>query len=67
MVTGKMLINKSHKSFTKSLLFDKDSVWIWKDNPEFDETLGNFKNMRKIIKILHGFVNIYFVINVSQP
>ena len=36
-----------------------------KDNPEFDETMGNFKNMCKIIKILHGFLNIYFVINVS--
>ena len=26
----------------KSLLFDKDNVWVKKDNPEFDVTMGTY-------------------------
>ena len=26
----------------KSLLFDKDNVWVKKDNPEFDVTMGSY-------------------------
>ena len=26
----------------KSLLFDKDNVWVKKDNPEFNVTMGSY-------------------------
>ena len=26
----------------KALLFDRNDIWIKKDNPEFDETLGSY-------------------------
>ena len=58
-INGKIIKDILHA--LKSLLFNKNEVWVKKDNPDFDVTMGSFDGVKN-----SELVRLYFVVTLTK-